>query len=101
MSLFETRPISDSPYRISQVRKKHPRHFQESWYTQFPSWLDYSPSDYAAYCLPCYLFTTKPVGWPGWDVFSVKGFKNWKKVNDGKRCAFLMHIGDDSFFITS
>ena len=76
--------------------KKHFHRFQESWYTQFSSWLEYSPSEDAVYCLPCYLFTMKVVGRPGWDVFSVKGFKSWKKVNNGKHCAFLIHIGDDS-----
>ncbi|GJY90918.1 zinc finger MYM-type protein 1-like protein [Tanacetum coccineum] len=29
----------------------------------------------------------------GSDAFIVKGFDNWKKVNDGKNCAFLKHIG--------
>nr|KAJ0213080.1 hypothetical protein LSAT_V11C400193260 [Lactuca sativa] len=29
----------------------------------------------------------------GYDAFTVKGFDNWKKVNDGKNCAFLKHIG--------
>ncbi|XP_023742454.1 uncharacterized protein LOC111890581 [Lactuca sativa] len=28
-----------------------------------------------------------------YDAFTVKGFDNWKKVNDGKNCAFLKHIG--------
>lgn len=89
------------PYQIRLTEypksgdSKHLRRFQESWYTQFSSWLEYSPSEDAAYCLPCYLFTTKPVGRPGWDVFSTRGFKNWKKVNDGKRCAFLTHVGED------
>nr|GEY20352.1 hypothetical protein [Tanacetum cinerariifolium] len=27
------------------------------------------------------------------DTFIVGGFDKWKKVNDGKRCAFLKHIG--------
>ena len=29
----------------------------------------------------------------GYDAFTVKGFDNWKKVNDRKNCAFLKHIG--------
>jgi len=37
----------------------------------------------------------KPVGRHGWDVFITKGFRNWKKVHDGKKCAFLTHIGED------
>jgi hypothetical protein len=28
-------------------------------------------------------------------VFTIDGFKNWKKVRDGKNCVFLNHIGKD------
>jgi hypothetical protein len=38
-----------------------------------------------AYYLPYYLFTMKVVGRPGWDVFTIKGFRNWKNVHDGKK----------------
>ncbi|KAL6646930.1 hypothetical protein ACP70R_015624 [Stipagrostis hirtigluma subsp. patula] len=35
-----------------------------------------------------------------WEVrinaFTVKGFQNWKKVNDGTECALLKHMGDAS-----
>lgn len=31
----------------------------------------------------------------GCDAFITKGFRNWKKVHDRKKCAFLTHIGDD------
>jgi hypothetical protein len=31
----------------------------------------------------------------GSDVFTVHGFSNWKKVNDGRKCAFLNHIGSE------
>jgi len=60
--------------------KNHPHHFQASWFTQFSSWLEYSPTTDAAYCLPCYLFTMKPVGRPGWDVFITKGFLEMEKM---------------------
>ena len=73
--------------------KKHPRCFQASWFTQF-SWLEYSGSKDAAYCLPCYLFSMKTLGRLEWDVFNIKGFRSWKKVHNGKNCAFLSHIGD-------
>jgi hypothetical protein len=26
-------------------------------------------------------------------TFTTKGFKSWKRVNDGVRCALLMHVG--------
>ena len=92
--------LNEGPYQIQlssypYSSEKHPRHFQYSWFKQFPSWLEYSPTTDAAYCLPCYLFNMKPNGRPGWDVFIIKGFKSWRKVNAGKDCAFLNHIGDD------
>ncbi|CAO2827457.1 unnamed protein product [Amaranthus hypochondriacus] len=34
---------------------------------------------------------------PRTDTFTTKGFKSCKKVNDGKRCAFLAHIGEGPY----
>ena len=73
----------------------HPRKFQYHWFKSFP-WLEYSPDKDAVYCFPCFLFCKKPLGKKGSDVFTVKGFKKWKRVNDGERCAFLTHMGKDS-----
>ncbi|GKE65530.1 zinc finger MYM-type protein 1-like protein [Tanacetum coccineum] len=39
------------------------------------------------------LFSDSPNVRNGSDAFIVKGFDNWKKVNDGKNCAFLKYIG--------
>ncbi|PNX86613.1 repressor of the inhibitor of the protein kinase-like protein, partial [Trifolium pratense] len=75
--------------------KNHPRRFQETWYEIFYSWLEYSPSKDAAYCLPCYLFSKGPSGNCGSDAFITTGFRGWKRVRDGKNCAFLKHIGKD------
>ncbi|AQK45686.1 General transcription factor 2-related zinc finger protein [Zea mays] len=36
----------------------------------------------------------KPIGKYGSDTFTFKGFNNWKKVNEGKECAFLKHMGN-------
>ena len=36
--------------------KKHRRSFQQSWFQLFPSWLEYSPTKDAVFCLPCFLF---------------------------------------------
>ncbi|KAL7596353.1 hypothetical protein Lser_V15G28107 [Lactuca serriola] len=72
--------------------KKHPRRFQYSWFNIFPNWLEYSPTTHASYCFICYIFNDKPSECHGYDAFTVKGFDNWKKVNDGKNCAFLKHI---------
>ena len=90
--------ISKGAYRPELVeypfdeKSKHRRRFQKDWYTNF-WWLEYSTHNDSAYCLPCFLFSKKPVGRCGSDTFSVKGFRNWKKVNDGKACAFLTHVG--------
>ncbi|XP_058758551.1 uncharacterized protein LOC131631797 [Vicia villosa] len=73
----------------------HPRRFQHNWFSIFSSWLEYSPSEDAAYCLPCYLFSKKPSGRPGSHVFISTGFRTWKKVRNGKHCSFLKHIGKD------
>jgi hypothetical protein len=62
--------------------KNHPRRFQSQWFETF-SWLEYSPTKDAAFCFPCFLFSKKPVEKAGSDVFTVKGFKNWKKVKSG------------------
>ncbi|XP_021856221.1 uncharacterized protein [Spinacia oleracea] len=70
---------------------QHRRSFQCAWYDKFPDWLEYSPSKDAAFCLPCYLYYETPNS--RMETFTVSGFKNWKRVNNGKDCAFLTHIG--------
>jgi hypothetical protein len=92
--------ISEGPYQpiladypLSEL--SHRRRFQSSWFKQF-TWLEYSPHTDCAYCLPCFLFSKKPIGKSGSDSFIVKGFQNWKKVNNGKECSFLKHMGDAS-----
>lgn len=91
--------IKACPYQIilseyPKTNEKHPRSFQASLFKLFPSWLEYSPDKDAAFCLPCYLF--RPLGGPSnLDAFSVNGFKSWKKVRNGKNCAFLTHVGKD------
>ncbi|XP_024164732.1 zinc finger MYM-type protein 1-like [Rosa chinensis] len=74
---------------------KRNRSFQSSWYPLFSSWLEYSPTEDKAFCLPCFLFN-KPTGHPGHKAFTIEGFQSWKKVRDGKGCAFLSHMGKDS-----
>ncbi|XP_019183943.1 PREDICTED: zinc finger MYM-type protein 1-like [Ipomoea nil] len=91
--------IKAGPYQclLSKYPKsgeKHPRSFQASWFKLFPSWLEYSPSKDAAFCLPCYLFHTQD-GPSGLHAFTTNGFCSWKKVRDGKNCSFLAPIGKD------
>ncbi|XP_042388054.1 zinc finger MYM-type protein 1-like [Zingiber officinale] len=73
---------------------KHPRRFQSTWYEQFP-WLEYSPTKDKAYCFPCFIFN-KPSGCLNQTTFTVDGFDKWKKVRNGKACAFLGHMGKDN-----
>jgi hypothetical protein len=90
--------ISEGPYQPYMKQypyngtTKNRRRFQYSYFKNFP-WLEYSLSTHRAYCLPCFVFTKKPSGRCGSDTFTVKGFINWKKVNDGPGCALLTHVG--------
>ena len=43
----------------------------------------------AIYCLPCYLFSKKPIGRFGSDAFILTGFNDWKKVNTPSKCPKL------------
>ena len=71
------------------------RHFQYSYFSHFPSWLEYSVTSGRAYCLHCFLFSMNVKKRGGFDVFTTKGFDRWKKVHDGKNCAFLTHMGSN------
>ena len=73
----------------------HRRRFQPSWFVSHKDWLEYSPSMDAIYCLPCYLFSKKPIGCPGSDAFISIDFNNWKKVKDGKNCPLIRHVGKE------
>ena len=53
----------------------HRRRFQKDWFTNH-FWLEYSTDTHRAYCLPCFLFSKKPIGRCGSDTFTVKGFQN-------------------------
>lgn len=67
-------------------QEDHPRRFQARWFKTF-SWLEYSQEKDAAFCFPCYLFSKKL------SPFTSKEFRNWGKVNNGKDCVFLSHVG--------
>ncbi|PIA38271.1 hypothetical protein AQUCO_02800149v1 [Aquilegia coerulea] len=51
------------------------RGFSKTWYTYYSSWIEYSISKDAVFCLYCYLFKRDR----GADAFVVGGFRNWKK----------------------
>jgi hypothetical protein len=65
------------------------RSFQEAWYKQY-DWLEYSVEKQAAYCFYCFLFKPPNTsGKFGYDAFTKKGFKNWKKGPE----YFKVHVG--------
>nr|KJB66748.1 hypothetical protein B456_010G155800 [Gossypium raimondii] len=57
----------------------HSRYFQPSWFKQF-SWLEYSHSKDAIFCLCCFLFNSNPSSHFGSIAFIHSGFSNWKKL---------------------
>ncbi|XP_073015737.1 uncharacterized protein [Primulina eburnea] len=67
------------------------RRFQKKWFQKF-YWLEYSPSTNKAYCFYCFLFLND-VNSSNISALVNEGFDNWKRVNQGKTCAFLSHIG--------
>ncbi|XP_039144034.1 zinc finger MYM-type protein 1-like [Dioscorea cayenensis subsp. rotundata] len=60
--------------------------FQAHWFKSI-SLVRVLAEEDAAFCFPCYLFSKRS------SSFTSKGFRNWKKVNSGKDCAFLSHVG--------
>ena len=82
-----------SEYPKSSFRKQF-RRFNQAWFKQFP-WLEYSPSKDKAYCFPCFLFEGKNKSLSR-SALTGDGFNNWKRVNDGANCAFLLHAGVSS-----
>ena len=81
----------DYPYNDDTYRRR----FQPSWFESHKDWLKYSPSMDEIYCLPCYLFSKKPIGLLGSDAFISTGFNNWKKVKDGMNCLLIRHVGKE------
>ncbi|KAK9986676.1 hypothetical protein SO802_031627 [Lithocarpus litseifolius] len=94
--------IKLGPYqpKLDEFKKtkfgRHSRKFKHSWFAikEFSTWLEYSPSKDAAFCLPCFV-SDKPTGNSGSHVFTKNGFRNWKKVNDVNNCSFLNHMGKE------
>ncbi|XP_075650100.1 uncharacterized protein LOC142620649 [Castanea sativa] len=90
---YITKGPHQPPLKKNKKSGKHNRSFQASWFEHNKSWLEYSPTTDAAYCLPCFVFHS-PNGVVGQNTFIVGGFRNWKKVG-GKDCYFQGYIGKD------
>ncbi|XP_071724873.1 uncharacterized protein [Rutidosis leptorrhynchoides] len=73
-----------------KIGKEHRRSFQAKWYKEFPTWLEYSPTKDAVFCLPYFLFHQEN-GPSGTNAFTVDGFRNWKNWKE----AFPAHTGKD------
>ena len=73
--------IKLGPYqsKLEEYKKtkfgRHSHKFKHSWFAikEFSTWLEYSPSKDAAFCLPCFLFD-KPTGNSESHVFTKDGF---------------------------
>ena len=65
--------------------------FQKKWFQKF-HWLEYSPSTDKAYCFYCFLFLND-VNSFNISALVNEGFDNWSRVNQGKKCAFVGHVG--------
>ena len=76
----------DFPWRNYGVMK---RRFIPSWFNEHSSWLEYSISKDAAFCLFCYLFKADHGGQGGSDAFVGEGFTNWRK-----KSKFDVHVGE-------
>ena len=81
------------PLKTYKKSGKRNRSFQASWYGYHSTWLEYSPTTDAAYCLLYFVFNN-PNGVVGQNTFTVGGFRNWKKVG-GEDSYFQSHIGKD------
>ena len=81
------------PLETYKKSGKHNRSFQAPWFEYYSIWLEYSPTKDAAYCLPYFVFHNSN-GVVGQNIFTVGGFRNWRKVG-GKNCYFQGHIGKD------
>ncbi|XP_012851943.1 PREDICTED: zinc finger MYM-type protein 1-like [Erythranthe guttata] len=55
------------------------RKFIVDWYNEFGSWLEYSESKDAVYCLCCYLFKVGESAKGGGGKFVSEGYRNWYK----------------------
>ncbi|KDO43129.1 hypothetical protein CISIN_1g039143mg, partial [Citrus sinensis] len=55
------------------------RRFVPAWFNEFRTWLKYSVTKDAAFCLYCYLFKPENGDQVGGDSFASKEISNWKK----------------------
>jgi hypothetical protein len=65
------------------------RKFNTDWFDKYKTWLEYSISKDAVFCLPCYLFRLENLGSGGRTNFVGECFQNWKKA----KVSFEEHIG--------
>jgi hypothetical protein len=59
------------------------------------NWLKYSKEKYVAYCLINFIFAIKSTWRFGGSAFTIKGFCDWKKVNDGTHYSIFIHMGNE------
>ena len=67
--------LHQPPLKTYKKSGKHNRSFQASWFEYNSTWLEYSPTTDAAYCLPCFIFHN-PNRVVGQNTSIVGGFRN-------------------------
>ena len=69
-------------YKINIVNQLTMIFHNPFWFKEYASWLEYSITKDAAYCLYCYLFRPDTSDQGGGDSFVIEGFRNWKKKRE-------------------
>ena len=67
--------LHEPPLKTFKKSGKHNRRFQASWFENYSTWLEYSPTKDATYCLSCFVFHN-PKGVVGQNIFTIGGFRN-------------------------
>ncbi|XP_026401434.1 zinc finger MYM-type protein 1-like isoform X2 [Papaver somniferum] len=79
------------PQKLMGQKKPSNRRFNEAWFLKHGSWLEYSISKDAAFCLPCYLFRSCGKGKGVCDAFVNAGFSNWSQPDKLEK-----HVGNQN-----
>jgi hypothetical protein len=94
-SFIQLGPLNQKNFYPSSREDSCKCRFQCHWFGAL-SWIEYSPIKFAAICFTCFLFSKRPKGKCGSNAFTVVGFQKLKRVNSGKECAFICHMGKGS-----
>ena len=66
-------------------------HRHQALKIKFKTWLEYSLTKDAAYCVLCFFVSNYSPGCPRSNTFTVEGYHNWDKIGEKVR-AFLTYV---------